>query len=522
MKQRLKGLLALVLSLVMVFALATNAWAAVRVGGVNMGDGSAPTYYKNGDTTTASGSALDYNAMLWMDGGKLTLTLNNFTMVDNSHYEAISSDQDLTLNLIGDNEITASYGSGAVAVSVTGKLAIEGTGSLTADGTDSGLSASSGVDISGGKVTAEGYVYGIYSHNTTTITDGEVEATGRDSGIYANSVTITGGTVTAGSATDDGSGNVSYNSSFGIKAESSISVTGGKVTATGVDAIAIDEHNPTGTVTIAGATTTVTANGENSGIYAEGSVTISSGKVTATAAENDSCGIYGGNTITIGGANTKVDVGCETGLQADIVNIAGGIVTINSTKDAISNSATLNLGTGSRWYKWTDDKNATTMNDSDFTLSAYNGDSPAYLKFEPITYTVKFNANGGSGTMSDVTGVSGNYTLPENGFNAPVGDEFFGWSVDPDGAERKRPGETMQITRDTTVYAIWKYATLGNQGGGYPGNPQPYPPYIYNPTPTPEPDKVTSSNTFDGGIASAVVVTILSATGGAWLAKKKD
>ena len=36
MKHRLKGLLALVLSLTMVFALATNAWAAVRIDNVEL------------------------------------------------------------------------------------------------------------------------------------------------------------------------------------------------------------------------------------------------------------------------------------------------------------------------------------------------------------------------------------------------------------------------------------------------------------------------------------------------------
>ena len=44
------------------------------------------------------------------------------------------------------------------------------------------------------------------------------------------------------------------------------------------------------------------------------------------------------------------------------------------------------------------------------------------------TYTVSFNANGGTGTMADVTGVpAGAYTLPANGFTAPAGKQFKGW-----------------------------------------------------------------------------------------------
>ena len=436
MKSRLKGLLALVLSLVMVFALATNAWATVRIGNVELNQENSYSVKGANDQGTAT-----------YDSATNTLTLNNFTMVDDSHYEAIFSDQDLTLNLIGDNEITASYGSGAVVVSVTGKLAIEGTGSLTADGTYSGLSASSDVDISGGKVTAEGDVYGIISSTgNVTITGGEVEATGRDSGINANNITITGGTVTAGSATDDGSGSVIYNSAFGIKADSSISITGGTVTATGSDAIAIDEYNTTGTVTIAGDNTKVTANGENSGIYTEGSVTISSGKVTATAAENDSCGIYGGSTITIGtnGGTTSptVEVGCATGLAATTVNIAGGSTVSIEAKNANNENAidttTLNM-TGD--YQWsTDNTNFTDSNTSKLTKEIAIGTAKLYIK--PLS-------------------------------------------------------------------------------GSAPGNTNPYPPYIYNPTPTPEPE-VTSPQTFDAGIGLYVTMSVLSATGSAWLAKKKD
>ena len=69
------------------------------------------------------------------------------------------------------------------------------------------------------------------------------------------------------------------------------------------------------------------------------------------------------------------------------------------------------------------------------------------------TYTVSFNANGGTGTMADVTGVSGEYTLPENGFNAPANKQFKGWSV---GGVEKAVGDKITVTANTTVTAVWE------------------------------------------------------------------
>ena len=71
------------------------------------------------------------------------------------------------------------------------------------------------------------------------------------------------------------------------------------------------------------------------------------------------------------------------------------------------------------------------------------------------TYTVRFNANGGTGTMADVTGVpAGAYTLPANGFTAPAGKQFKGWSTDASGAVIE--GTTYNVTGDVTLYAIWE------------------------------------------------------------------
>ena len=71
------------------------------------------------------------------------------------------------------------------------------------------------------------------------------------------------------------------------------------------------------------------------------------------------------------------------------------------------------------------------------------------------TYTVRFNANGGTGTMADVTGVpAGAYTLPANGFTAPEGKQFKGWSTGASGAVIE--GTTYNVTDDVTLYAIWE------------------------------------------------------------------
>ena len=71
----------------------------------------------------------------------------------------------------------------------------------------------------------------------------------------------------------------------------------------------------------------------------------------------------------------------------------------------------------------------------------------------PTTYTVSFDANGGTGTMADVTDISGEYTLPANGFTAPVGKQFKAWSV---GGVEKAAGDKITVAANTTVTAVWE------------------------------------------------------------------
>ena len=69
-----------------------------------------------------------------------------------------------------------------------------------------------------------------------------------------------------------------------------------------------------------------------------------------------------------------------------------------------------------------------------------------------VTYTLTFDANGGSGTMTPIANLTGEYTLPANGFTAPSGKQFKGWSLTTDGATVTK----VDMTENKTVYAIWE------------------------------------------------------------------
>ena len=95
--------------------------------------------------------------------------------------------------------------------------------------------------------------------------------------------------------------------------------------------------------------------------------------------------------------------------------------------------------------------NKFTMPDSNVEVKAiFEEDEPP----APTEHTVRFNANGGGGTMADVTGVSGIYTLPACGFTEPEGKQFKGWSTSADGSVIS--GTTYEVSSDTTFYAIWE------------------------------------------------------------------
>ncbi|MBQ3219256.1 MAG: InlB B-repeat-containing protein, partial [Clostridia bacterium] len=76
-----------------------------------------------------------------------------------------------------------------------------------------------------------------------------------------------------------------------------------------------------------------------------------------------------------------------------------------------------------------------------------------WKEFPVANYTVSFNANGGTGTMSPVE-YAGTYTLPTCEFTAPDGKKFKGWATSASG--EVIDGTTYNVTANVELFAIWE------------------------------------------------------------------
>ena len=144
-----------------------------------------------------------------------------------------------------------------------------------------------------------------------------------------------------------------------------------------------------------------------------------------------------------------------------VISPDGGTASASSTSATAGTEITLTAtpNTGHHFKEWQVESpaglvitnNKFTMPDSNVEVKAiFEEDAPT----APTEHTVRFNANGGGGTMADVTGVSGSYTLPACGFTEPEGKQFKGWSTSADGSVIS--GTTYEVSSDTTFYAIWE------------------------------------------------------------------
>ncbi len=88
--------------------------------------------------------------------------------------------------------------------------------------------------------------------------------------------------------------------------------------------------------------------------------------------------------------------------------------------------------------------------------------------FEAQKYNLHFDANGGEGTMGDLTYTHGqDQSLTKCGFTR-AGYDFLGWATAADGKVEYHDQQSLSITQDTTLYAVWKQQpNQGGSGGGH-------------------------------------------------------
>jgi uncharacterized repeat protein (TIGR02543 family) len=143
-------------------------------------------------------------------------------------------------------------------------------------------------------------------------------------------------------------------------------------------------------------------------------------------------------------------------------NTNGGTTPIAS-KSVTYNSAYGTLPTPTRtgytFNGWYTAASGGTKKTSSSTYSTI-GNSTLYAHWSPITYTIAFNANGGSGTMSNMScSYNTEYTLTANSFTR-TNYIFMGWATSANGEVIYKDKASIKNLSDTattiTLYAVWQ------------------------------------------------------------------
>ncbi len=149
---------------------------------------------------------------------------------------------------------------------------------------------------------------------------------------------------------------------------------------------------------------------------------------------------YSSNTLAVGGADLTATITGTTHGTRTFTSSNTNILTVNSDGKVHAVSP----GTATVTVSWAGDATYCPKEMSKtFTVT---GDC-----------TIKFNKNGGSGTMSDqVVSYNTATNLTTNSFTAPAGKVFAGWNTEADGSgTRYEDGASITLTSNITLYAQW-------------------------------------------------------------------
>lgn len=134
-------------------------------------------------------------------------------------------------------------------------------------------------------------------------------------------------------------------------------------------------------------------------------------------------------------------------------------------------TATATTAQGSVFEGWYDQHGTLLSKAPNYKPRLVNGlyEGGSYVAyFHARQYTLHFDANGGEGTMGDLTYTHGqDQSLTKCGFTR-AGYDFLGWATAADGGVVYHDQQSLSITQDTTLYAVWKQQpNQGGSGGGH-------------------------------------------------------
>ena len=492
-KTKLTKLWSFLLSLVMLLSLLpTTALAATYPDSVRVyNENKRLISLDNGecltanDATTASSYTGGSSYVARYDKSTGTLYLKDYHGVaaDGQIYAngdlniAVESNSSFTTSVSASNNLYGIQADGKLNISGSGKLTVtaNGDGDVYGIYANEGVTISAPLDVQVGKVDSSknGVGYGIYTQS------GAISLSGGDKTITATSgrefaYGVYNKAKTASTAADNGnidiSGKLTVNLINGSSNVGIYTGSGGAITLDGATVRIPGNYyygiyNDNGNVIIKnGSDVDISSDiSSNRGINTEngGSLTIdksivkvSSNGIVAKIYENAS---IKDSTVDLTLTDNHYEVIRADSTAANTIDLSGsGSVTLTATgkQDYAMFGGKVTLGTNTKCEKGT-------------AISSWNNYAGEYdavsnttvLKFvhedpAPATYTVSFNANGGTGTMADVTDISGEYALPANGFTAPDGKQFKGWATSAYGSVIS--GTTYEVSSDTTFYAIWE------------------------------------------------------------------
>lgn len=342
-----------------------------------------------------------------------------------------------TMTILNDSDVSVTCTDGATchAVMSLEDITIEDSAvTITNNGTNRGITTEKDLYI---QETASG---------TTNVT---VNSNGIAIAARSGKLSISGGTVTATPTT-----------TYAALRADEIEVSGGKVTANAVRTYGM--YAEVSDITISG-DADVDASSETSiAMYAKGTVDIS-GDADVDASSETERAIYATGAINIS-ENANVKASGQWALQSNANNIAisGGTVEAISTNYALVSKPVLSNYANPIVFAGADANTASIVAD---TAGTDYHNLNKYVRIQPSSYIITFNANGGTVTPTSAP-TDASYKLTSLPTPTYTGYKFNGWFTAATGGTEITT-ETV-FDKNSTIYAQWTktYTVTFDSNGG--------------------------------------------------------